>query len=82
MPRAGCTSVGNGRPQDAYLVFTTNEEIGGVGGTYASATLPGTLTIALEVGPTEREYGTTVTGGPIVGYSDQFACTTRTSPID
>jgi putative aminopeptidase FrvX len=56
--------------QDAYLVFTTNEEIGGVGGSYASATLPGTLTIALEVGPTEREYGTTVTGGPIVGYSD------------
>ena len=56
--------------QDAYLVFTTNEEIGGVGGSYASATLPGTLTIALEVGPTEREYGTTVTGGPIIGYSD------------
>jgi putative aminopeptidase FrvX len=56
--------------EDTYLVFTTNEEIGGVGGTYASATLPGTLTIALEVGPTEREYGTSVAGGPIVGYSD------------
>jgi hypothetical protein len=56
--------------QDVYLVFTTNEEIGGVGGSYASATLPGTLTIALEVGPTEREYATTVTGGPIIGYSD------------
>ncbi|OBH04751.1 MULTISPECIES: M20/M25/M40 family metallo-hydrolase [unclassified Mycobacterium] len=55
---------------DVYAVFTTNEEIGGVGGSYASATLPGTLTLALEVGPTEREYGTTVTGGPIVGYSD------------
>jgi putative aminopeptidase FrvX len=59
-------------PEDVYLVFTTNEEIGGVGGTYASATLPGTLTIALEVGPTEQEYGTTVTGGPIVGYNDQL----------
>ena len=56
--------------EDVYLVFTTNEEIGGVGGSYASATLPGTLTIALDVGPTEREYATTVTGGPIVGYSD------------
>ncbi|MDT5347122.1 MAG: hypothetical protein QOH91_409 [Mycobacterium sp.] len=56
--------------EDAYLVFTTNEEIGGVGGSYASATLPGTLTVALEVGPTEHEYGTSVTGGPIVGYSD------------
>ena len=55
---------------DVYLVFTTNEEIGGVGGTYASGSLPGTLTLALEVGPTEREYGTTVSGGPIIGYSD------------
>ena len=62
---------GGHRPaEDVYLVCTTNEEIGGVGGSYASATLPGTLTLALEVGPTEREYATTVTGGPIVGYSD------------
>ena len=55
---------------DVYVVFTTNEEIGGVGGTYASAHLPGDLTLALEVGPTEREYNTSVTGGPIIGYSD------------
>ncbi len=55
---------------DVYLVFTTNEEIGGVGGCYASRTLPGALTLALEVGPTEREYATSVAGGPIVGYSD------------
>jgi putative aminopeptidase FrvX len=55
---------------DVYFVLTTNEEIGGVGGSYASRTLPGTLTLALEVGPTEQEYGTTITGGPIVAYSD------------
>jgi putative aminopeptidase FrvX len=55
---------------DVYAVFTTNEEIGGVGGSYASRTLPGDLTLALEVGPTEAEYSTTVRGGPIVGYSD------------
>ncbi|HEY9304263.1 MAG TPA: peptidase M42, partial [Mycobacterium sp.] len=47
-----------------------NEEVGGIGGSYASASLPGTLTLALDVGPTEREYATTVTGGPIIGYSD------------
>lgn len=59
------------RPRrDAYFVFTTNEEIGGVGGSYASRALPGDLTLALEVGPTEAEYGTTVSGGPIVAYSD------------
>lgn len=59
------------RPRhDVYLVFTTNEEIGGVGGSYASRTLPGDLTVALEVGPTEAEYGTTVGGGPIIAYGD------------
>jgi putative aminopeptidase FrvX len=57
-------------PADVYLVFTTNEEIGGVGGSYASRTLPGDLTLAVEVGPAEEEYGTTCSGGPIVVYSD------------
>jgi putative aminopeptidase FrvX len=55
---------------DVYFVFTANEEIGGVGGSYASRCLPGDLTIALEVGPTEAEYQTTCAGGPIIGYSD------------
>jgi putative aminopeptidase FrvX len=55
---------------DVYAVFTTNEEIGGVGGSYASRALPGELTVALEVGPTEAEYSTRVSGGPIVAYSD------------
>jgi putative aminopeptidase FrvX len=55
---------------DVYLVFTTNEEIGGGGGSYASRTLPGDLTLAVEVGPTEAEYHTTCSGGPIVAYSD------------
>jgi putative aminopeptidase FrvX len=55
---------------DVYLVCTTNEEVGGVGGAYASRTLPPGITLALEVGPTEAEYATTVSGGPIVAYSD------------
>ena len=55
---------------DVYLVFTTNEELGGVGGSYASRHLPDGLTLALEVGPTEEEYQTSVAGGPIVAYSD------------
>lgn len=60
-------------PQDVYLVFTTAEEVGGIGGCYASRTLPGRLTLALEVGPTEAEYGTTVSGGPIITYGDAQA---------
>jgi putative aminopeptidase FrvX len=55
---------------DLYVVCTTNEEIGGVGGSYASRALPGEFTLALEVGPTEAEYSTSVSGGPIIAYSD------------
>ena len=55
---------------DVYLAFTTNEELGGVGGSHASRTLPDGLVLALEVGPTEEEYDTAVGGGPIVAYSD------------
>ncbi len=68
---AGRLAADDGRPaRDTYLVFTTSEEVGGVGGSYASRALPGELTLALEVGPTEEEYGTTCSGGPIVAYSD------------
>ena len=41
-----------------------------MGGAYASRTLSGDLTLALEVGPTEAEYDTRVSGGPIIAYSD------------
>lgn len=57
-------------PHDVYLVFTTNEEVGGMGGSYAAHSIPGDITLALEVGPAEREYATTCAGGPIVAYSD------------
>ncbi|MGE2835331.1 M42 family metallopeptidase [Mycobacterium sp. SMC-4] len=64
---------GAGPAGDVYLVFTANEEIGGLGGSYAARTLPGDLTVAVEVGPTEPEYDTAVGGGPIVAYSDAIA---------
>lgn len=63
-------SLADRLPNDVYVVFTTNEEVGGLGGSYASRTLPGKVTLALEVGPTEEEYATTVGGGPIVAYGD------------
>ncbi len=63
--------AGDRRPHaDVYVVFTAGEEIGGVGGSYAGSSLPGDLTLALEVGPTEAEYGTSISGGPIIAYSD------------
>ncbi|WNG94224.1 M42 family metallopeptidase [Mycobacterium sp. ITM-2016-00318] len=57
-------------PNDVYVVFTTSEEVGGLGGSYASRSLPGHITLGLEVGPTEAEYDTKISGGPIVAYSD------------
>lgn len=67
------------RPRcDVYFVFTTNEEVGGVGGSYASRVLPGDLTLALEVGPTEAEYGTSVSSGPMVVYSDALGVYDKT----
>lgn len=55
---------------DVYLIFTTSEEVGANGGVFAARTVPDGVTVAVEVGPTEREYGTTVHGGPIIAYSD------------
>jgi putative aminopeptidase FrvX len=66
--------------EDVYLVFTTNEEIGGVGGSYASAGLPGTLTLALEVGRTEQEYGTSVSGVRSSATATPRVSTTGTLP--
>ncbi|MGW0161410.1 M42 family metallopeptidase [Mycobacterium sp. NPDC003323] len=64
--------------RDVYLVFTTGEEIGANGGLYAARTLPDGVTVAVDVGPTEQEYHTSMHGGPIVAYSD--ALTTYDKP--
>ncbi len=60
-------------PADVHLVFTTSEEIGGVGASCASRTLPGEVTLALEVGPAEPEHGTVVDPGPVVVCADAGA---------
>lgn len=57
-------------PADVYLVASTSEEVGGIGATYASRTLPGDVTLAVEVGPAEAEYQVTVDGGPVIAYAD------------
>lgn len=64
----------NQRPNnDVYLVATCMEEIGGQGASYAARTLPGELTIAVDVGPVATEYGTRLSGGPIIVYQDAFS---------
>lgn len=55
---------------DVHLVFSTSEEMGGIGATYASRVLPGEVSLALDVAPTEAEYQTVVTADPVVAYYD------------
>jgi putative aminopeptidase FrvX len=57
-------------PADVYLVCTTGEEMGGIGAAYASRTLPGEVTLALDVGPAEAEYDVPADSGPVVAYAD------------
>jgi putative aminopeptidase FrvX len=59
-------------PADVYFVATTSEEMGGIGASYASRTLPGDVTLALDVGPAEAEYQVDVDSGPVIAYADDL----------
>jgi putative aminopeptidase FrvX len=58
--------------QDVYAVFSTSEEMGGIGAAYALSRLPDGPTIGLEVAPAEAEYGTVVGPDPVVVYADDL----------
>ncbi|WP_252275531.1 M28 family peptidase [Pseudomonas subflava] len=62
---------------DAYFVFTTMEEESNAGAMYAARTLPGNVTVAVEVGPVLDEYGTELRVDPIVSTGDLKAYYTR-----
>ncbi|MGY1811490.1 M42 family metallopeptidase [Blastococcus sp. SYSU D00820] len=62
--------AGGPPPADVYLVASTSEEMGGIGAGYAARTLPGDVTLAVEVGPAEAEYQVSVDDGPVVAYAD------------
>jgi len=55
---------------DLFIVATCSEEIGAHGACYASRTLPGNITIAIDVGPVAQEYQTVLTPDPIIVYQD------------
>jgi putative aminopeptidase FrvX len=57
-------------PADVYLVCTVGEEMGGIGAAHASRTLPGDVTLALDIGPAEAEYQVPTDSGPVVAYAD------------
>jgi len=55
---------------DVYLAMTIEEEIGAIGASYAARTLPGAVTVAVDVGPVASEYKTELTAEPIVAFGD------------
>lgn len=64
---------------DVYFVATTSEEIGAFGASYASRTLPGDISIAIDVGPVSSEYQTELNSSPIVVYQDAAATYDKTT---
>ncbi|NGX58495.1 MAG: putative aminopeptidase YsdC [Chlamydiae bacterium] len=68
--------------QDIYFVLTTEEEIGCHGASFASRTLPGHTTIAIDVGPAEEEYAIDLNENPIVVYQDSFGVYTKSLTDD
>ena len=57
--------------RDALFVFTTKEEETNAGAQYAARTLPGAISIAVEVGPVAGEYDTSLSADPIVLTGDE-----------
>jgi putative aminopeptidase FrvX len=57
---------------DVYMVCSTAEEIGGIGACYAARTLPGEITLAIDVGPVAEEYQTELSPSPIIVYKDSY----------
>ncbi len=62
---------------EIYFVMTTEEERDGIGAAYSSRTLPGELTLAVEIGPISNEYGTEFRKDPIVSYGDSRGLYTK-----
>ena len=70
---------GKERPEnDVYIALTVQEEIGAIGATYAAKTLPGDITVAVDVGPAAKEYKTELTSEPIVAYGDAVGVYSKT----
>ena len=62
---------------DVYFVFTTSEEESNAGAMFASASLPGETTVAVEVGPVMDEYGTKLSVDRIINTGDEKGYYTR-----
>jgi putative aminopeptidase FrvX len=57
--------------QDVWFVCTTLEDESNAGAMYAASRLPGDTTVAVEVGPVLKEYGTKLRADPIINTGDE-----------
>lgn len=68
--------------RDVYFVMTTNEEETNSGAQYAARTLPGAISVALEVGPIAEEYATRLCADPIILTGDEKGLYSRSVADD
>ena len=59
-------------PRDVWFVFTTGEELGAAGASFALRALPPHLAMAVDTSPVEREYGVENSERPIVWFKDSY----------
>ncbi len=65
---------GDGPAVPVYIVFTREEELGFGTAGFAAGTLPGILSLAVDVAPVSPdEYGNQVDAYPSIGYRDDYA---------
>ena len=71
--------AGSGGPKyPVYVVFTREEELGSGTAGHAADTLPGALSLAVDVAPVSPdEYGNEVDPYPVIGYRDDYVVYTR-----
>lgn len=71
-------SGGQKPKKDLYFVATCTEEVGAHGASYAARTLPGEISLAVDVGPVAKEYQTVLSADPIVVYQDSIGLYDKT----
>lgn len=63
--------------QDLYFVFTTEEEIGAHGASFAAQKIPNRQVIAIDVAPVAEEYQTVLNEEPVIVYQDAVSVYTK-----
>ncbi len=67
--------------EDIYFIGTSMEEVGSQGAAFASSHLPGSRTLALEIGPVAEEYDVLLNNQPVIWYGPKGVYSKKTSDV-